>query len=118
MSMLTVAQSTSLLALGNTAVLATRLKVTEDQKTKMGEVEKAAGEAMRSMFSGGPPSGDFREKMETMRKENEEKLQAILTAEQKATMESMKGEKFEFPAPQFGPGGGGGRGGRNRAPGA
>lgn len=103
----------------NTAILATRLKITEEQKTKMAEVEKAAGEAMRGLFSGGtggPPGPEVMEKMQTMRKENDEKLAAILTAEQKSEMESMKGEKFEFPAPNFGPGGpggpGGGRGGR------
>lgn len=94
-------------------IVAVKLKITEDQKAELAKLEKAAGEAMMSAFSGGAGGGgggaDMREKFQAMRKESEEKTMSVLTAEQKKTMEDMKGAKFEFP--QRGPGGPGGQGG-------
>lgn len=109
-------------------LVATRLGITEEQKTKMAEVNKANGEKMRELFQGGGFNQENREKMaETMtkmREEGEAKIKEILTAKQKEDMESLKGPEFKFPQPQWGnfgggqggPGGpGGGRG--NRRPG-
>ncbi len=92
--------------------ISTRLEITEAQKAKIADQEKAAGEEMRSLFAGGGGGGGFdREKMDKMRKDSEEKITGVLTAAQKAKMEELKGAKFEFPA-QTGRGGpGGGRGG-------
>jgi glutamate synthase domain-containing protein 1 len=100
-------------------LVATRLGITDDQKAKMAEVNKANGEKMRELFQGGF-SQDAREKMTKMREEAEGKIKEILTAKQKEDMESLKGPEFKFPEPQWGgqggPGGpGGGRG--NRRPG-
>jgi Spy/CpxP family protein refolding chaperone len=101
-------------SLTNKLVMA-RLKISADQKTKMEDLEKAAGDAMRSAFTGGGrPDEASREKMRATMKENEEKILAVLTDEQKKSMEDLKGAKFEFPAPQFGPGGPGGPGGQGR----
>ena len=82
---------------------------------------------MREAFAGGGGGGGFdrdamRERMETFRKESEEKILAHLSAEQKTAFEGLKGEKFEMPERAFGfgggrgggPGGGRGDGGRGR----
>ncbi|MFN9626727.1 MAG: hypothetical protein ACK6AT_10780, partial [Planctomycetota bacterium] len=106
-------------------LVATRLGITEDQKAKMAEVNKANGEKMRELFQGGGFNQENREKMaETMtkmREEGEAKIKEILTAKQKEDMESLKGPEFKFPQPQwgnFGGGQGGPGGGRgNRRPG-
>lgn len=102
-------------------LVATRLGITEEQKAKMAEINKANGEKMRELFQGGF-NQDAREKMTKMREEGDAKLKEVLTAKQKEDMESLKGPEFKFPEPQFrfgGPGGPGGpEGGRgNRRPG-
>lgn len=84
--------------------------VTEEQETKMKEAEEAAGAKMRELMSGGFNPENM-SKMGEIRKESEEKALAVLDASQKKTLDEIKGEKFEFPRPQFG-GPGGGRGGR------
>jgi len=94
-------------------MVAARLKITEDQKAKMAELEKSQGEAMRAAMQGGGPRGpEMMEKMQALRKESDEKLSAILSDEQKKSMEAMKGEEFKFQTPQWGGGQGGPGGGR------
>ena len=102
-------------ALADPAV-AEELGLTEDQKQKIRQV----GEEMRASFQGGNREGG-RERFEAMRKEAEEKTLAVLTAEQKTKLEQMKGEAFELDRSQLfgrrgpgGPGGGPGRGDRDR----
>ena len=104
-------QSANLQSL-NTKLVATRLGITEEQKTKMAEIAKANGEKMRELFQGGF-GPDAREKMGKMRDEAEEKIKEILTDKQKQDMEALKGAEFKFPEPQWrgGPGGPGGAGG-------
>ncbi len=102
------------------AMVAAKLKISDEQKAELAKIEKANGEAMMSAMSGfagggGGAGGDMREKFQAMRKESEEKTMSVLTAEQKKTMEDMKGAKFEFP--QRGPGGQGGPGGGRTRPG-
>lgn len=99
-------------------LVASRLGITDDQKAKMAEIEKANGEKMRELFQGGF-NQDAREKMTKMREEGEAKLKEVLTAKQKEDMESLKGPEFKFPEPQFRFGGQGGPGGGrgNRRPG-
>lgn len=99
------------------------LSVSDDQIAKMEEAAEAGQEAssqlreeMQKMFSQGGERPDFdevRKKMEAIRKEGEEKLMAVLTDEQKATMEKMKGEPFELDMRALSRnfGGRGGRGG-------
>lgn len=97
----------------NSKIISTRLEITEDQKAKIADQEKIAGEEMRSLFGGGGGGGggDMREKMDKMRKDSEERITGLLTAAQKAKMEELKGAKFEFPAPPPRGGPGGNRGG-------
>ena len=85
--------------------VSTSLEITAEQKTKIAELEANAGEEMRAAMT---PGADFRDVMEKLRKDGEEKTMAVLTAAQKANMEKLKGAKFEFPAqpPRGGPGGG------------
>ncbi len=72
---------------------------------------------------GGRPEGDrgfggdfnpdeMRAQMEKMRKERDDALLELLTEEERANFEKLKGEKFEFPAFGGFGGGFGGRGGR------
>jgi hypothetical protein len=76
--------------------------VTEDQETKLKEVEVAAGAKMLEL--GFNPEN--RTKRLEIRKESEEKALGVFNDTQKKTFEEIKGEKFEFPAPtQFGRGG-------------
>jgi len=107
-----LAQQQGLMSLNN-ALIATRLGITSEQKAKMTEMEKEAGEAMRSMFSNGPPGPEAFGKMQAMRKEGEAKLLALLTEDQKKSLEDLKGEAFKFPEmPRWGGGGRGNRGGQ------
>ena len=89
--------------------VSTSLEITAEQKTKIAEFEASAGEEMRAAMTP-TPGADFREVMEKLRKDGEEKTMAVLTAAQKANMEKLKGAKFEFPAPPPRGGPGGGRG--------
>lgn len=126
------------------------LKITDAQKKEMQAIAEAQGEKMRELFQGGGGFGGFggqgqeeetdeqrkerqarmeenRKKMETMRKESEEKTMAVLTDEQRTQFEELKGEKFAHleelrqgpggrggPGGQGGPGGRGGKGGKGR----
>jgi ABC-type proline/glycine betaine transport system substrate-binding protein len=83
--------------------------ITEEQETKMKDAEEAAGAKFRELMSGGFNPENMT-KMGEIRKESEEKAFGALNDTQKKTFEEIKGEKFEFPRPQFG-GPGGGRGG-------
>lgn len=97
--------------------VAKTLKLTPEQVTKLKETQEANREAsrtaMREAFQGGRDSdrGAIREKMETLRKEAEDKMLAHLTAEQQAEFTALKGEPFAMPVPDFGGRGRGGRGG-------
>lgn len=86
--------------------------ITEEQETKMKEAEEAAGAKVRELMSGGFNPENMT-KMGEIRKESEEKAFGALSDTQKKTFEEIKGEKFEFPRPQFG-GRGGDRGGERR----
>jgi hypothetical protein len=100
------------------------LNVSAAQKTKITELrqqsQEAFGAAMREMFQGGG-GGDRdanRTKMEELRKANDAKVLAVLSADQQKKFEELKGKPFEMP--DFGRGGpGGGRGapGGDRGPG-
>jgi len=60
----------------NSKLVATRLGITEDQKTKMAEIAKANGEKMRELFQAGF-GPDAREKMSKMRDEAEAKIKEV-----------------------------------------
>lgn len=84
---------------------AERLKLTDEQKTKAGEIDKATQEKMSEVFSAMRNLSDDerREKMaetgkktQAIRAEADKKALEVLTAEQKEAFEKMRGEKFEL----------------------
>jgi Spy/CpxP family protein refolding chaperone len=90
--------------------VAADLKLTPDQIKKIEAVSDDQRKKMLEVFQGGGPGGDrnaMAEKFRAMRTENQQKIEAILTADQKAAV-----KKYEdaHPRPQRG-GGRGGRGG-------
>lgn len=105
--------------------VAKQLDLTEEQETKMQEVEAKAAE-------GRPAFGNFQQlsdeerqemftKMQERQKKREADLLAVLTEDQQAKWAEMQGEKFDFPQQGFvgfgGPGGGRGPGAGGRGPG-
>lgn len=89
---------------GNSEVIATELKLSDEQKEKL----RAKAEEVEKKL---------REKMAKLRKESEDEILSVLTPEQRAQWKEMVGDPFElqFGRPgRGGPGGGGGGG----APGA
>jgi Spy/CpxP family protein refolding chaperone len=93
------------------------LGLTADQKEKIKQVREEQAKKGRELFTGEGSREGMREKFESLRKETEQKLMDVLTAEQKEKFEKLKGAKFEFEFPgPGGPGGfGPGRGGPGRA---
>jgi hypothetical protein len=99
------------------------LNVSAAQKTKITEVrqqnQESFGAAMREMFQGGGDRDANRTKMEELRKANDAKVLAVLSADQQKKFEELKGKPFAMPegGGRGGPGGGrgapGGRGGNN-----
>jgi Spy/CpxP family protein refolding chaperone len=95
------------------------LKITDAQKTQVAKVREENQAAMRDLFQGG---GGFNEetraKVEEARKKGDEKLMAVLTADQTKKLEELKGKPFAMPENARGRGGfggfGGGEGGRGR----
>ncbi len=103
-------------------VLADALALSPEQKQQVKTVTDNNGnERMKMMESvmrgGGGFSQELRDQMEGLSKKLNTELIAVMTPDQKAKFESMKGEKFTFPE-QRGFGGGPGGGDRTRgAPG-
>ncbi|QDV55843.1 hypothetical protein Mal33_18220 [Rosistilla oblonga] len=106
----------------------TELKITDAQKSKLTEAQAASQakmrEKMQEMFAGRGRGGDqggerpdrdaMRAQFEELRKSVEGDLLAVLSTEQQANFEKLKGEKFDVPQRAGGGRGGeaGGRGGR------
>lgn len=91
------------------------LKLTEEQKKKLETIREESGNKMRELFSGGRgqaggPNEEARTKMAEIRKESGDKSLAVLTSEQAAQFEKMKGEKSSIDFTQMRGGFGGGRG--------
>jgi len=85
--------------------IANRLKFTDEQKKKAAELEKATQEKISKAFSGlrdlpqeerRKKYAEVREKVGKIRSEADEQALGLLTAEQKAEFEKLKGEKFEL----------------------
>jgi len=95
--------------------VATELNITDDQKKQLEEVREGNRQAMREAFEGGRDQGGGREAREKLREEWNKKLMAVLTSDQQAQLESLKGEKVEIDmAALRGLGGPGGRFGGQR----
>jgi Spy/CpxP family protein refolding chaperone len=94
--------------------VATELKITAEQKTQVAKVREESQAQMRELFTAGA-GGDreaARAKFTEARKASDEKILAVLTADQKAKLEELKGKPFELPE-----GARGGAPGGNRRPG-
>jgi len=96
---------------------ATALNLSADQKDKIRTIRDEARAAMRAQFENRGQGGDReeqRKKFEEQRTATQQKLTAVLTAEQQATWKSLQGEPFKGELPRFG----GGFGGQRRGEGA
>ncbi len=107
----------------STKEVADSLKLTDDQKTKIADLQKSLNDARRDAFqNGGFGDPDVRDKISKLTQENETKTLDVLTAAQKADFDKMKGAKIDLPQGGFGFGGGGfggpGGGGFGRGGGA
>ena len=108
--------------------VAAELKITDEQKTKMREIQQAQMEEFRNggfQFPGADATPEerqaFMKKMQDMQKASSEKVLKVLTEAQQKQFKEMQGEIVKFSlAPQFGgPGGGrrpGGAGGNPPPP--
>jgi Spy/CpxP family protein refolding chaperone len=102
-------------ALGSGALsdeaIAKELGIGPDQQEKIAAIQQESLAAMRDAFQG----GNFdREKAQQLRAESEKKALAVLSADQQAKLEKMKGKKVDFELNVFGRGGGRRRGGDNQ----
>ena len=97
------------------------LAITEEQSTKLKAEMQTFGETAREQVTEAFRSGDrdaVREKMQSMRKELDGKLLAVLTEKQKADYEKLKGAPFDLPdMSAIGGRGAGGPGGERGGPG-
>ncbi len=108
-------------ALTDNEAVAKELSLTDDQKSALKTINEESGKKMGELFRsvGRDATEEQRaklgEEMATMRKETEAECMAVLTDDQKAKFETLKGAKPDFDLNRFGRGGfGGGRGGRGR----
>ena len=99
----------------NDPAVAKELNITDDQKANLAEVRDGIMQAMREAFDeirGQDLSRDeMRTKFEQLRDDADKKVLAVLTDEQQAQLEALKGEPVEIDMSQFRPGGGRGFGG-------
>jgi Spy/CpxP family protein refolding chaperone len=95
--------------------VASALKLTDEQQDKIKTIQEDTRKEMQELFQGGNRE-EARKKMAEIRKSTEEKLQSILTAEQKGKWKELTGEPFkgEITPPRFGGGERPGRGKTDR----
>jgi flagellar biosynthesis/type III secretory pathway protein FliH len=74
------------------------LMITEEQREKLREIGQGAMKQLQEVFQGGNAQG-AQEQLEKIRKEAQEKAEALLTDEQKKTWKEMKGEPFALQRP-------------------
>ncbi len=95
--------------------VAKELNITDDQKKQLNDARQKNMDAMRELFEAARDQGGgreaMREKMEKLRDDANKSMMAVLTTDQQAQLEALKGEKVEIDMSQLrGPGGPGGRG--------
>jgi len=86
------------------------LKLTADQVAKIKTIGEDSTKKIQELFT---PGGDMQSafpKIQEIRQDAEKQIIGVLTDEQKASLEKMKGEKLDIPASELG-GFGRGRGG-------
>lgn len=92
--------------------VATKLKLTAPQQTKIQTILQGERDSMRQVFEsfrnngGGQPSDEDRQKMfqkfQEARQAIDKQLLGVLTEDQKGQFDQLKGAPFTFPRPQFG----------------
>ncbi len=90
--------------------IADKLKLTDDQRKQIADIQQKSREDMRAALQGKnfrDLSDEDRQKLQEIRKTADEKMVAVLTDEQKDQWKDMQGEKFDFGPP---PGRAGGAG--------
>lgn len=105
------------------------LKISKEQQDKIAAINKEFGDKQRELFprggfGGGAAGGErpnfdeMRKKMEELNATRDKQLADVLTADQKSSLEKLKGKPFDVAQlrPQFG-GGRGGAGGGGANPG-
>jgi hypothetical protein len=93
------------------------LKLSDEQVAKIKSIGEEAGKKFGALFSEGADRETIGPKMQEIGKDRAKQLTDVLTEDQRATLEKMKGEKLEIPASELrGPGGFGGPGGERRRP--
>jgi Spy/CpxP family protein refolding chaperone len=93
------------------------LNLSADQIAKIKSAGEDAAKKMRELFSGGDVDmSTIGPKMQEMRTDLEKQMLAVLTADQAAAFEKMKGAKLDIPAAELRGPGGFGRGGRTAPP--
>jgi hypothetical protein len=92
----------------NDAELQASLKLTDEQKAKIKTISDDLRKEREELFkdAGMDPQKqrEMRQKMQGLNKEASDKVNKVLTADQKKTLDDLKGEEFKFP--EFRPGGG------------
>jgi Spy/CpxP family protein refolding chaperone len=81
-------------ALGNPKV-AEEMQIKDDQKPQIKEIQDYVREQTRDLFQPGGNPDDARKKMEELRKTSNERVEKVLTAEQKAKWKELAGEPFK-----------------------
>jgi Spy/CpxP family protein refolding chaperone len=95
------------------------LNVTDEQKTKLADIRESNMGSFRDAFQEMRDQDlsreEMRAKFDELRTDADKKLLTVLTSEQQAQLEALKGEPVEIDMSQFrGPGGRGGFDGRGR----
>jgi Spy/CpxP family protein refolding chaperone len=70
------------------------LNLTDDQKQKIQTIAEESGKEMRDLFGGGNPA-EIQEKIAELRKKTAEKVQVVLTDNQKKAWKELTGEPFQ-----------------------
>jgi len=100
----------------NDSKVQSQLKITDEQKenikTIITESGKERQELAKEAFGGGGDFKSFQEKSTALDKETNEKIQGVLTADQRKQWKQMTGDEFKLNTPAFG--GGGGFGGKKK----
>jgi Spy/CpxP family protein refolding chaperone len=79
--------------------LAGRLELTEEQQTKLAQIDKEMQAKQTELFSAmrdASDRGEFFQKFRQLRSDTDEKALAVLNDEQKEAFKKMQGEKFEL----------------------
>lgn len=95
------------------------LKLSDEQTAKIKSIGEDSMKKISALFSEGGDRQTVGPKIQELRKDSEKQIMDVLTDDQKASLEKMKGDKLEIPPAEFGgfggrrgsgPGGAGGGG--------